>query len=77
MQAFKIENSNGRIGIFAEKVSGKTLRDWINADFFKDKNKIINSKRILNVLLQVAVGMHYLHRKGFVHQSITPDNIYV
>lgn len=77
LQAFKVENSNGRIGIFAERVSGKTLRDWINADFFKDKNKIVNSKRILNVLLQVAVGMNYLHRKGFVHQTLTPDNIYV
>jgi|JI6StandDraft_1071083.scaffolds.fasta_scaffold10351_7 serine/threonine protein kinase len=53
----------GRLGIFVEKVQGVTLRDLIEANFFRDKNRIINSKRILNVLLQIAVGVHYLHGK--------------
>lgn len=67
----------GRLGIFVEKLQGRTLRDWILSDFFRDKNRVLNSKRILNVLLQVAVGVHYLHRKGFTHHELTPDNIYV
>jgi serine/threonine protein kinase len=51
-----------------EKVQGKTLRDWIIENFFQDKNKIINSKRVLNVLLQIATGLHFLHKKKFIHQ---------
>lgn len=77
LQAFKLESSMGRLGIFVEKIQGKTLRDWMVADFFKDKNKVLNSKRVLNTLLQIAVGVHYLHRKNFTHHELTPDNIYV
>jgi serine/threonine protein kinase len=32
---------------------------------------------MLNVLLQTAVGIHYLHRKSFTHHELTPDNIYI
>ena len=45
--------------------------------FFKDKNKYLNSKRILNCLLQIAVGLNYIHKRGVVHQELIPENIYV
>ncbi len=77
MQAFKVESSQGRTGIFVERVQGRTLRDWMNADYFNDQNKNINTKRIVNILLQIAVGVNYLHRKGYVHQELSPDSIYI
>lgn len=76
-QAFKIEQSHGKLMIFLEKLKGRTLRDWLAEGFFSDKNKYLNSKRVCNCVLQVAVGLNYLHRRGVVHQEIIPDYIYV
>jgi serine/threonine protein kinase len=76
-QAFKVEQTHGRLLIFLEKLRGRTLRDWLVEGFFSDKNKHLNAKRAMNCLLQVAVGMNYLHKRGVVHQAVTPDHIYV
>lgn len=63
--------------IFMEKIKGRTLRDWIAEGFFNDKNKLLNSKRVLNCLLQVAVGLNYIHKRGLIHQQIIPDYVFV
>lgn len=31
----------------------------------------------MNCFLQIAVGLNYIHKRGYVHQSLIPDNIYV
>jgi serine/threonine protein kinase len=76
-QAFKIDQSHGKLLIFLEKLRGKTLRDWIIEGFFSDKNKYLNSKRVMNCFLQIAVGLNYIHKRGIIHQCVTPDNVYV
>lgn len=63
--------------MFMEKLKGRTLRDWIGEGFFVDKNKYLNSKRMLNCLLQIAVGLNYLHKRGGLHQELIPDYIFV
>ena len=63
--------------IFLEKLKGRTLRDWISEGFFADKNKYLNSKRILNCVLQIAVGLNYIHKRGIVHQEVIPDYVFV
>jgi serine/threonine protein kinase len=60
-----------------EKLRGRTLRDWITEGFFSDKNKYLNSKRILNCILQIAVGLNYIHKRGHIHQELIPDYIFV
>lgn len=60
-----------------EKLKGKNLRDWITEGFFADKNKYLNSKRILNSILQISVGLNYIHKRGYVHQELIPDYIFV
>ena len=67
-QAFKIETTQGKQLIFMEKLKGKNLRDWISDGFFADKNKYLNSKRILNCILQISVGLNYIHKRGHIHQ---------
>lgn len=67
-QAFKMEVTQGKQLIFMEKLKGRTLRDWISEGFFVDKNKYLNSKRVLNCVLQVAVGLNYIHKRGHIHQ---------
>jgi serine/threonine protein kinase len=32
---------------------------------------------VLNCFLQIAVGLNYIHKRGLIHQSVIPDNIYV
>ena len=32
---------------------------------------------MINCLLQLAVGLNYIHKRGYVHQSFIPDNVYV
>ena len=53
------------------------MRDWLSEGFFSDKNKYLNSKRAMNCLLQIAIALNYVHKRGLVHQAVTPDNIYV
>lgn len=31
----------------------------------------------MNCFLQMAIGLNYIHKRGTVHQAVTPDNIYV
>jgi serine/threonine protein kinase len=53
------------------------MRDWLSEGFFSDKNKYLNSKRAMNCVLQIAIGLNYVHKRGLIHQAVTPDNIYV
>jgi len=76
-QAFKIDQSHGKLMIFLEKLKGKTLRDWLAEGFFADKNKYLNSKRVMNCFLQIAMGLNYIHKRGIIHQNLIPDHIYV
>jgi serine/threonine protein kinase len=31
----------------------------------------------MNCILQIAIALNYVHKRGLVHQAVTPDNIYV
>jgi serine/threonine protein kinase len=31
----------------------------------------------MNCLLQIAVGLNYIHKRGIIHQALYPDNIYI
>mgnify|MGYP003692029577 CR=1 FL=1 len=32
---------------------------------------------MINTILQVAVGLNYIHRRGTIHQELVPDHVYV
>ena len=53
------------------------MRDWVIEGFFSDKNKYLNSKRAMNCILQIAIALNYVHKRGVIHHAVTPDNIYV
>jgi len=31
----------------------------------------------MNCILQIAIGINYIHKRGIIHQSLIPDNIFV
>lgn len=32
---------------------------------------------MLNCLLQIAVGLNYIHKRNVIHQELVPDNIFI
>jgi hypothetical protein len=65
--------------VFAEFVSGGSLHDWI---YGKDGEspKLYQGghaesfKRILDIAIQFAWGLHYSHEQGLIHQDVKPGN---
>jgi len=52
-----------------EFLKGKDLSEYCS------KNKLLQPKQVLKVVLSVAEALDYAHRNGVVHRDIKPDNI--
>lgn len=42
-----------------------------------DKNEILSDKSILQILIQIASAIEYMHERGIIHRDIKPDNIMI
>lgn len=53
--------------------------DWIydGEGFLYEDYPIVSTKKILNVLIQIAVGMTHIHSKGMTHHWLRPENIFI
>lgn len=54
--------------IFAEYVAGGSLSEWI-----RDR-KLTRLEQVLDVAIQLAWGLHALHKRGLIHQDVKPGN---
>lgn len=64
--------------VFAEYVSGGDLRQWIGSGLgrlYEGRDEQTILRRILDVAIQIAWGLHYSHDKGIVHQDVKPANV--
>lgn len=61
--------------IFAEYVAGGSLKEWIKAGRLYEGGKQAALKRILDISIQFAWGLHYAHEKGLIHQDVKPHNV--
>lgn len=75
--AVKAEMGPTGLAIAVEKGSYKTLRDLMGVGFFMSESKKENSEKVLNVMLQVGSGLHYMHTMNFLCQDLRPENILV
>ncbi|CAC5342730.1 MULTISPECIES: serine/threonine-protein kinase [Planktothrix] len=65
--------------VFAEFVGGGSLHDWI---YSKDGEiprlyqggQAESFRRILDIAIQFAWGLHYSHEQGLIHQDVKPGN---
>lgn len=61
--------------IFSQWMEGGSLRDWILSGKLYEGSQAEQLKRILDISIQFARGLHYAHEKGVIHQDVKPDNL--
>jgi serine/threonine protein kinase len=59
----------GELAIFAEFVSGGSLKSWITA------GRIAETHQILDVAIQTAWALYALHESKLIHRDVKPANI--
>jgi len=77
---FEHFKENGNSYIAMEFIKGQTLTIWINS-IYKDRcwRNLSSSDhgQLLEMLLNILVIIRRLHKKGYVHRDITPDNFLI
>ena len=61
--------------VFAEYMAGGSLQDWIGERKLYSGGAAESLKRILDIAIQFAWGLHYAHEKGLIHQDVKPENV--
>jgi len=61
--------------VFAECISGGDLQTWIREGRLYEGGNAETLRRILDVAIQFAWGLHYAHEQGLVHQDVKPANV--
>ena len=69
VRVFRLFEKNNTAYIVMEYVAGKNLKDWI-----KDNPQPAEGA-LRNVLFPLLDGLEYVHRQGFLHRDISPENI--
>ena len=62
-------NLGGLPMAFAEFVEGGSLAEWIK------EGKVSDLKQALDIAIQVAWGMKYIHSKSLIHCDLKPSNV--
>jgi serine/threonine protein kinase len=61
--------------VFIEYVEGGTLQEWITSKRLYEGGPQAALKRILDVAIQTAWGLDYVHEQGLIHQDVKPLNV--
>jgi serine/threonine-protein kinase len=61
--------ADGLLYYVSPYLSGGSLRDWL------DRERRLSFTDVLRIARQVASGLDYVHRSGFVHRDVKPANI--
>ncbi|NJO39172.1 MAG: protein kinase [Cyanobacteria bacterium CRU_2_1] len=60
--------------VFVDYVAGGSLRQRIETRRLYANGTASSLRRILDIAIQYAWGLHYAHEQGLIHQNATPDN---
>ncbi len=61
--------------VFTEFVVGSSLHDAIRQGHLYQEPSAQNLARILDIAIQSAWGLHYIHENGAIHQDVCPANL--
>lgn len=72
--------SDGALFSICEKGMGVDLYDFcLNPDSIYNINKTEThenkKKLIINILTQIATALHFIHKNGFIHYDLKPENV--
>jgi len=67
------DREEGLLFIVMDYVPGQTLQTWVKR--LAEEHKIVALAESLEIVRQVALGLHYAHEKGVLHRDIKPANI--
>jgi serine/threonine protein kinase len=70
VSCYYVRRIDGNPLVFAEYVAGGSLHDWIYDRRLYAGGERASLKRILDIAIQFAWGLHYAHEKELVHQDV-------
>ena len=73
--AYYVRVLGGIPRVFAEYVPGGSLEDWIRSRRLYEGGAEESLRRLLDIAVQFACGLHYIHEQGLVHQDVKPANV--
>lgn len=75
VSCYYVRTLGGVPRVFAEYVEGGSLKDWIDGKKLYEGSEKEALKRILDISIQMAWGLHYAHEQGLIHQDVKPANV--
>jgi WD40 repeat protein/serine/threonine protein kinase len=75
VSCYYVRTLGGIPRVFTEYVEGGSLREWIDSRKLYEGGPREALKRILDIAIQMAWGLHYAHEKGVIHQDVKPANV--
>ena len=75
VSCYYVREIEGTPTIFSEWMENGSLENRIrDGSLYQGKEKEIK-KRLLDIAIQFARGLHYAHEAGLIHQDVKPDNL--
>ena len=75
VSCYYVREVDGIPTIFSEWMESGSLEDHINNESLYEGSEEEVSKRLLDIAIQFARGLHYAHENGLIHQDVKPDNL--
>ena len=75
VSCYYVRSIDGIPRVFAEYVEGGSLDEWIDSRRLYEGGPETALKRILDIAIQMAWGLHYAHEQGLIHQDVKPANV--
>ena len=72
---YYVRDISGVPSIFSEWMDNGSLKDRIRDGSLYEGTEEEVQRRLLDIAVQTAIGLHYSHQNGLVHQDVKPGNI--
>lgn len=77
VKCYYVRRMGGIPRAFVEYIAGSSLRAYIRHKMLYEGDKDESLRRILDISVQVAWGLHHAHEQGLVHQDVKPGNLII